>query len=68
MKKLMNHEQKRLREHAALTLSLSGETRLEITKKDVAEFARELMTTIQRKRHIKQWLLALVVDTEGDKS
>lgn len=67
MKKLMNHEQKRLREHAAISLSLSGEARTEITKKQVADFSRDLLNIIQRKRDIKRWRLVLVVDTEGDK-
>ena len=68
MKKLMLHEQKRLREHAALSVSLSPDTRPEILRKDVAEFTKNLLSTIQQKRHIKRWALVLFVDTEGEKS
>jgi len=38
--KLLPHEQKRLRQHAILTLRLSPDTKTESTKKDVAEFTR----------------------------
>jgi hypothetical protein len=65
--KLLPHEQKRLRQHATLTLSLSPDARTEVTRKDVAEYSKELLNTIQRKRHIKHWLLALV-EADGDKS
>lgn len=68
MKTLMLHEQKRLRDHAALTLSLSPDTRPEILRKDIAEFTKNLLNIIQRKRDVKHWKLVLVVDTEGNKS
>jgi hypothetical protein len=67
MKTLLPHEQKRLREHAALSLGLSGDTRAETTKKDVAEFTKDLLNTIQRKRDVKHWLLVLVeTDKENE--
>ncbi|MEI8014905.1 MAG: hypothetical protein WCH20_08710 [Nitrospira sp.] len=68
MKKLMSYEQRRLREHAALALALSPDTKTEVTKKDIAEFSKDILNTIQRKRGIKHWQLVLVVDTQGDKS
>ena len=68
MKKLLPQEQRRLREHAALTLSLSPDTRPEILRKDISEFSKHLLNTIQRKRDVKHWQLVLVVDTEGEKS
>ncbi|MDZ4733518.1 MAG: hypothetical protein SGJ16_08020 [Nitrospirota bacterium] len=67
MKTLMLHEQKRLREHAALILSLSPDTRPEILRKDISEFSKHLLSTIQRKRDIKHWQLVLVVDSEAGK-
>ena len=66
MKKLLPHELKRLREHAALTLNLSPDTKTEITKKEVAEFTKELLNTIARYRGIKHWSLALV-EVDGEK-
>lgn len=68
MKTLTTNEQKRLREHAVLTLNLSYETRPEILRKHFSEFTRDLMTTMSRKRHIKHWQLVLIVDTQGEKS
>ena len=60
MKRLLPHEQKRLREHAALTLTISPDTKNEITKKEVAEFSKELLNTVARYRGIKQWSVVLV--------
>lgn len=68
MKTLLPHEQKRLREHAALTLTLSPDTRPEILRKELSDFSRDLLTTIQRKRGIKRWQVVLVVDTESGQS
>jgi hypothetical protein len=67
MKKLMTHDQKRLREHAEHILSLSPDTRPEITRKDIAEFSKDLLNTIQRKRDSKNWLVVLI-ETDGEKS
>jgi hypothetical protein len=69
MNKLTTQEQKRLREHAALTLRLSQDTRPEITRKNIAEFFRDLLSTIQRKRQIKNWVVTLIeIETDGEKS
>jgi hypothetical protein len=69
MKKLSTQEQKRIREHAALTLHLSQDTRPEVTRKDIAEFSRDLLSTIQRKRQVKNWVVTLIeIETDGDKS
>ena len=67
MKKLMLHEQKRLREHAALTLNLCPDTKTEVTKKDVAEFTKDLLNTVARYRHIKHWQVVLI-QVDGEKS
>jgi hypothetical protein len=60
MKKLLPHEQRRLREHAALTLTISPDTKTEITKKEVAEFTKDLLNTVARYRGVKHMMLALV--------
>lgn len=67
MKKLTIQEHKRLREVAALTLSLSQDTRPEITRKDIAEFSRDLLNTIQRKRQVKHWVVTLI-EKDGEQS
>lgn len=67
MKKLTIQEQKRLREHAEHTLRLSQDTRPEILRKYIYEFTKDLLSTIHRKRQIKNWLLVLV-ETDGDHS
>ncbi|OQW31453.1 MAG: hypothetical protein A4E20_03985 [Nitrospira sp. SG-bin2] len=67
MTKLLSHEQKRLREHAALTLNLSPDTKAEVTKKDVTEFTKHLLTTVAQKRHIKHWQVVLI-EVDGEKS
>ena len=58
--KLMHHEQKRLQQYATLSLSLSPDTKTEVTKKEVAEFTKEILNTVAQKRHIHHWRLVLV--------
>ena len=67
MKKHTNQELKRLREQSALTLSLSPDTKTEVTKKEIAEFSKDLLNTIQRKRQIKNWLVVVLIETDGEK-
>ena len=65
MKKLTTHEQKRLREYAEHSLRLSQDTKPEILRRYIVEFTKELLSTIHRKRQIKNWLLVLV-ETDGE--
>lgn len=67
MKKLTIHEQKRLREVAALTLTLSLNTKTDVTKKEIAEFSKDLLNTIQRKRQVHHWSVWLI-ETDGEQS
>jgi hypothetical protein len=65
--KLLPHEQKRLRQHATLTLRLSPDTKTETTRRDCAEFTKSLLNTVAQKRQIKHWLLVLVeIDKENE--
>ena len=57
---LLRHELTRLHKHADLTLSLSPDIKPDVTKKEITEFTKEIVTTIQRKRQVKRWLLVLV--------
>jgi hypothetical protein len=58
--KLLPHELKRLRQYALLTLRLSPDNKTEVTKKGIAEFTKDVLQTIHRKRQIKNVLLVLV--------
>ncbi|NOS80144.1 MAG: hypothetical protein HOP32_01020 [Nitrospira sp.] len=51
----------------ALALHLSQDTRPEITRKDITEFSRDLLSTIQQKRQINNWMMVLI-ETNGGKS
>jgi hypothetical protein len=68
VKKITIQEQKRLREHAVLTLRLSQDTRPEVLRKDCAHFSKDLLNAILRKRQIKNWLVVLIETDGGDKS
>ena len=58
--KLLSHEVKRLRQHAILLKKVSPDTRLEITKKDLNEFTKDVLATLQYKKQIKNLMLVLV--------
>ena len=58
--KLQNHEVKRLRANALLVKKVSPDTRLEITKKDLNEFTKDVLATLQTKKQIKSMLLVCV--------
>jgi hypothetical protein len=64
---LMPHEQKRVRQYSTLKLKLSPDAKTEVTKKSIAEFSKDILSTIQRKCHIKHWLVVLI-ESDEDKS
>ena len=65
--KLQTHEVKRLRANAILLKKVSPDTRLEITKKDLGDFTKEVLLTLQYKKSIKSMLLVLVeTDKENE--
>jgi hypothetical protein len=43
-----------------LTLKVSRDTKLEITKKDLGNFTKHVLATLQYKRQVKNMLLVLV--------
>ncbi len=63
--KLLHHEMARLHKHAELTLNLSPDTKPDVTKKEIAEFSKEVVTSVQRKRQVKHWLLVLI-ESQGE--
>lgn len=58
--RLLPHELKRLRQHAILVKKVSPDTRLEVTKRDLGDFTKEVLTTLQYKKQIKNLMLVLV--------
>ena len=58
--KLLSHEVKRLRQHAILLKKVSPDTKLEVTKRDLGDFTKEVLATLQYKKQIKNALLVLV--------
>jgi hypothetical protein len=64
--KLLAHELKRLRQYALLTLRLSRGNKTEVMKKGIAEFTKDVVHTVQRKRHIKNMLLVLVESNQEE--
>jgi len=58
--KLQSHEVKRLRANAILLKKVSPDTKLEVTKRDLGDFTKEVLATIQYKKSIKSMLLVLV--------
>jgi hypothetical protein len=64
--KPMPHEQKRLQQYATLSLSLSPDTRPEVTKKNLLDFTQDIGNTLRQKRQVKHWLLALVETDKGE--
>ena len=63
--KLQSHEVKRLCTNALLLKQISPDTKLEVTKKDLGDWNKEVLATLQRKKQIKNMLLVLVeIDKE----
>lgn len=58
--KLPSHEVKPLRAKALLLKQVSPDTKLEVTKKDLGDFTKQVLTTLQTKKQIKNMLLVLV--------
>lgn len=61
--KLLAGEIRRIRANALLEKKFSPDTRLEVTKKDLEDFKKNLLHTLQTKKHAKN-LLLLLVETE----
>lgn len=58
--KLLPHEVKRLKSNAILLKQVSPATKFEVTKKDLGNFTKEVLATVQYKKSIKSMLLVLV--------
>lgn len=64
--RLMPHELKRLRQHATLLKKISTDTKLDVTKKALGEFQKDVLATLQYKKQIKNLLLVLVETDKED--
>lgn len=58
--KLLPQEIKRIRANALLVKKVSPDTKLEVTKRDLGDWNKEVLATLQRKKQIKNMLLVLV--------
>lgn len=65
--KLQNHEVKRLITNAILVKKVSPDTKLEVTKRDLNDWNKDVLHTLQFKKQFKNMLL-VCVEVEGDKS
>ena len=65
--KLQNHEVKKLRQSAILLKQVSPDTKLEVTKRDLSAWSKDVLHTLQFKKQFKNMLL-VCVEIEGDKS
>lgn len=57
---LQPHEVKRLKANALLVKQVSPDTKLEVTKKDLGDFTKQVLTTLQTKKKGKHLMLVLV--------
>ena len=58
--KLQSHEVKRLKANALLLKQVSPNTKLEVTKKDLGDWTKEVLHTLQYKKQFKNMMLVLV--------
>ena len=66
--KLNQNELTAIRKKAILSLSMSADTKPEVTRRDLAEFAKKTTQTLQIKRNMRDLVLFLVeVESEDDK-
>jgi hypothetical protein len=64
--KLQSHEVKRLRANAILLKKISPDTKLEVTKRDLGDFTKDVLATLQYKKQIKSMLLVCVETDKVD--
>ena len=66
--KLNKNEMTVFRKKAIMSLSLSADTKPEVTRRDLADFAKRTSQTLQIKRNFRDLLMFLVeVENEEDK-
>jgi|CXWL01.1.fsa_nt_gi hypothetical protein len=63
--KLQTQEIRRIRANALLVKQVSPDTKLDVTKRDLGTWTKEVLTTLQTKKQIKNMLLVLV-ETEKE--
>jgi len=64
--KLLPHELKRLRANALLVMKVSPDTRLEITRRDLGNFSKDVLATLQTKKQVKNMMIVLVETDKKD--
>ena len=58
--KLLPQEVKRLRHNALLVKNVSPDTKLEITRRDLGAWTKDVLATLQTKKQIKSMVLVLL--------
>jgi len=64
--RLQNHEVKKLRQSAILLKQVSPDTKLDVTKRDLSAWSKDVLHTLQYKKQFKNMLLVLV-ETDKEK-
>ena len=64
--KLLPHELKRLRANALLVKKVSPGTRFEITRRDLGDFTKDVLATLQTKKQVKNMMLVCVETDKED--
>jgi len=65
--KLLPQEIRRIRQNALLEKKVSPDTKLSVTKRDLGDWNKEVLATLQRKKQSKNMLLVLVeIDKEEE--
>ena len=58
--KLLPQEIKRLRANALLVKKVSPDTKLEVTKRDLSAWTKDVLITLQTKKQVKHMMLVCV--------
>jgi hypothetical protein len=64
--KLLPQEVKRLKANAILVKQVSPDTKLEITKRNLGDWNKDVLATLHRKKRIQNMLLVLVETGEEE--
>lgn len=65
--KLLSHEVKRLKANAILLKQVSPDTKLEVTRRVLGDWSKDVLHTLQYKKQFKNMLLVLVeTDKEAE--
>ena len=58
--RLQPQEMRRIRSNALLVKQVSQDTKLDVTKRDLSSWTKEVLATLQTKKQVKHMMLVLV--------